>query len=71
MNQQVKPESFHVPDVLLSAEAVGQLLMALNNASIYVKASDGSMRPFVDPHPINQILQAAIQLALRPKGDET
>jgi hypothetical protein len=71
MNDQ--SQSQPVPDVLLPRDSVGQILLALNNAVIFVKAQDGSMRPFVDPIPIQQILQQAITNALKgvqqPPGD--
>jgi hypothetical protein len=63
MNDQT--QQFPVPDVLLSKESVGQILLALNNAIIFVKANDGSMRPFVDPMPIQIILQNAINNAMK------
>ena len=68
MNDQSQ-QNVPVPDVLLPRESVGQMLLALNNAVIFVKAQDGSMRPFVDPMPIQQILQQAIQTAMNPPGD--
>jgi hypothetical protein len=68
MNDQSQ-QNVPVPDVLLPRESVGQMLLALNNAVIFVKAQDGSMRPFVDPMPIQQILQQAIQTAMKPPGD--
>ena len=70
MNDQ--SQSQPVPDVLLPRDSVGQILLALNNAVIFVKAQDGSMRPFVDPIPIQQILQQAITNALKgvpPSGE--
>jgi hypothetical protein len=63
MNDQTQQTP--VPDVLLPKESVGQILLALNNAVIFVKASDGSMRPFVDPMPIQIILQHAINNAMK------
>ena len=53
------------PDLLLSGETVEQMLMALNNSIIFAKVQDGAMRPFVDPTPIIQILQAALQEAVK------
>ena len=70
MNDQ--SQSQPVPDVLLPRDSVGQILLALNNAVIFDKAQDGSMRPFVDPIPIQQILQQAITNALKgvpPSGE--
>lgn len=64
----MSPQQVPVPDVLLSKEAVGQILLALGNAVIFVKAQDGTMRPFVDPMPIQQILQQAIQNSMRPQS---
>lgn len=72
MNDQT--QNVPVPDVLLPRDSVGQILLALNNAVIFVKASDGSMRPFVDPMPIQQILQQAINAAMKaaqPPGEQT
>jgi hypothetical protein len=54
------------PDIYLSGETVEQIIMALNNTTILAKVQDGSMRPFIDPSPIIQILQAAIQQAVAP-----
>gem|GEM_PF-5603468 len=64
----LRNEPVMVPDILLTGEAVSNILMALNNAIVFVKAQDGSMRPFVDPQPINNVIQAAIQTALKPPG---
>ena len=64
MSQQ-QPQQVPVPDVILPKEAVGQMLIALGNAVIFVKTQDGTMRPFVDPMPIQQILQTAINAALK------
>ena len=49
----------------LSGETVDLMLMALNNAIIFAKVQDGAMRPFVDPMPLIQILQAALQETTR------
>jgi hypothetical protein len=68
MNMPIRNEPIKVPDILLSGEAVSNILMALNNAIVFVKAQDGSMRPFVDPGPIHNVIQEAIQTALRPPG---
>lgn len=68
MNDQTMLQQTPIPDVLLTKEQVGQILMALGNTVIYVKAQDGSMRPFIDPIPVQQILQQAINLALRTQG---
>ena len=54
------------PDLYLSGETVEQMLMALNNPIIFAKVQDGAMRPFVDPTPCIQILQAALQEAVEP-----
>jgi hypothetical protein len=64
MNAPFKFPTQHAPDITLSGETVEQVLMMLNNAVIFVKAQDGSMRPFVDPTPISQILGAALQAAV-------
>jgi hypothetical protein len=60
---QVQPQ--RLPDILLGGAAVEQILMALNNHIILAKTQDGSMRPFVDPTPIQQIIQAALQAAVQ------
>jgi hypothetical protein len=60
-----RPQIQKTPDILMSGEAIEQILMACNNHIIFAKTQDGSMRPFVDPTPIAQILQAALQSALR------
>jgi hypothetical protein len=57
------------PDITLSGEAVEQLFALLNNAVIFVKAQDGSMRPFVDPQPISLILAGALQAAVKRDGN--
>jgi hypothetical protein len=58
--QAFKPQMQRIPDILLSGEAIEQILMACNNHIILAKTQDGSMRPFVDPTPITQILGAAM-----------
>jgi hypothetical protein len=58
------------PDIYLSGEAVDQVLFSLNNAIIFAKSQDGSMRPFIDPTPITQIIMGAIQEALKPMESE-
>jgi hypothetical protein len=70
MNAPYKPAQQKTPDVLLSGEAVDQIMLHLNNAIILAKAQDGSMRPFVDPTPIQQIIFAAVQQAVRPQGGD-
>jgi hypothetical protein len=70
MNAPFRMPTQHAPDITLSGETVEQLLMLLNNAVIFVKASDGSMRPFVDPQPISQILGAALQAAVVPRPSD-
>lgn len=70
MNAPFKPETVTLPNVLLSGEAVGHIVNALNNAIVFAKVADGSMRPFIDPAPISYIIQAAIQEALNPKKDD-
>lgn len=66
MNAPFKLPINRVPDLYLSGETVEQMLMALNNSIIFAKVQDGAMRPFIDPMPIIQILQAAIQEATKP-----
>jgi hypothetical protein len=51
----------NTPDINLSGEAVDKLVAHLNNAIIFAKSPDGSMRPFVDPMPISQIIAMALQ----------
>jgi hypothetical protein len=61
------------PDITLPGATVEQLFTllnsAINNAVIFAKVADGSMRPFIDPSPIVQILGAALQAAQRPAGE--
>ena len=71
MNAPFKPDTVTLPDVLLSGEAVGHIISALNNGIVFAKVSDGSMRPFIDPAPISNIMQAAIQAALAPPQDNS
>jgi hypothetical protein len=59
--QAFVPQIPRTPDILLSGQAVEQILMACNNHIILAKTQDGSMRPFVDPTPISQIIGAALQ----------
>jgi hypothetical protein len=69
MNAPFRMPTQHAPDITLSGETVEQVLMMLNNAVIFVKAQDGSMRPFVDPTGILQILGAAMQAAAKAETD--
>jgi hypothetical protein len=55
------------PDVFLSGETVEQIILCLNNNIVFAKSQDGSLRPFVDPQPIMQIISAAIQASQRPQ----
>lgn len=58
------------PDILLSGEQVERIVAHLNNAVLFAKSPDGSMRPFVDPIPITQIIAGALQAAARnPQGE--
>ena len=66
MNASFKAPTQRLPDITLSGQTVEQLLMLLNNAVIFAKAADGSMRPFVDPQPISQIIGSALQAAISP-----
>jgi hypothetical protein len=66
MNVAYKPETVQLPDIILSGEAVGHIINALNNAIIFAKSQDGTMRPFIDPVPISNIMQAAISAAMTP-----
>ena len=65
MNAPFKTNTQKTPDIYLAGETVDQLMMLLNNAIILAKAQDGSMRPFVDPQPIMQIIGGALQAAMR------
>jgi hypothetical protein len=69
MNKPFTIQTQKTPDIYLSGEAVDQIIMFLNNALIFGKAQDGSMRPFVDPGPIGNIIHAAIQHAVQQDGD--
>jgi len=66
MNIAYKPETVKLPDIVLSGEAVGHIINSLNNAVVFAKTQDGSMRPFIDPAPIINIMQAAINAAINP-----
>jgi hypothetical protein len=61
------------PDITLPGATVEQLFTLLNNAVInaviFAKVQDGSMRPFIDPQPVIQVLGAALQAAQRPPGE--
>jgi hypothetical protein len=67
VNVAFKPESAQLPDILLSGEAIGHIINSLNNAIVFAKTQDGSMRPFIDPTPISNIIQAAINAAINPQ----
>jgi hypothetical protein len=67
MNAPYKVQSQKLPDIYLDGDTVEKLLMLLNNSLIFVKAQDQSMRPFIDPAPIIQILQGALQQAQIPQ----
>jgi hypothetical protein len=62
MNIQ-SPRQQKTPDLNLPGEMVEQILAHLQNAIIFAKSPDGSMRPFVDPIPISQMILSAIQSA--------
>jgi hypothetical protein len=66
MNVAYKPETIQLPDIILSGEAVGHIINLLNNAIVFAKTQDGTMRPFIDPAPISNIIQAAISAAMTP-----
>jgi hypothetical protein len=61
MNSPFKPPQSKTPDIYLSGEAVNAIILALNTPTILAKASDGSMRPFIDPSPIGNIIFSALQ----------
>jgi hypothetical protein len=69
MNQPFKIQKQQMPDIYLSGETVEAILSLCNNAIIFAKSQDGSMRPFIDPTPIAQILGAAVAMAQRPEGE--
>lgn len=71
MNLPFKAPIQKTPDIYLSGEAVDQVLFSLNNAIIFAKSQDGSMRPFIDPSPITQIIMGAIQEALKPEDQSS
>jgi hypothetical protein len=64
MNAPFSPPIQKAPAIHLSGDAVEQIIMHLNNAIIFAKTQDGSMRPFVDPSPITAIISGAIQQAV-------
>jgi hypothetical protein len=67
MNAPYNPQQAQkTPDIYLSGSVVEQMLMHLNNGIIFAKSQDGSMRPFVDPQPLLQVLIGAIQQAMNP-----
>jgi hypothetical protein len=59
------------PDVILTGEAIENILQHLNNTILYAKSQDGTLRPFCDPTPVIQILMFALQKAesQQQKGD--
>jgi hypothetical protein len=61
MNAPFQMQEQKLPDVYLSGDTVEKILMLLNNSLIFVKAEGNVMRPFVDPTPIINIIQAALQ----------
>jgi hypothetical protein len=65
MNVPFRPQTQRAPDLLLAGEAVEQIIAHLNNAIIFAKSQDGSMRPFIDPAPIIQIISGALQHAVK------
>jgi hypothetical protein len=64
MNAPFNPPTQRAPSIHLAGEAVEQIIMHLNNSVIFAKTQDGSMRPFVDPVPIINIISGAIQQAV-------
>lgn len=69
MNVPFKPETVTFPDIYLSGEAVGHILSSLNNAIILAKTQDGTMRPFIDPTVISNIITSAINATLNKPTD--
>jgi hypothetical protein len=69
MTAAFKPEpAARTPDVTLSGEVVERIRMYLNSPVIFAKVQDGSMRPFVDPQPIDQMLAEAIAFAVEAEA---
>jgi hypothetical protein len=66
MNAPLREQTIKIPTITLPGETVERLLNLLGNGVIFVKSADGSMRPFVDPMPITQLILAAIQAQLKP-----
>lgn len=65
MNDQSQQQPQKLPDIILSSEHIEQLFTHLNNSVLFAKSPDGSMRPFIDPNPIKQILSALIQMKMQ------
>jgi hypothetical protein len=63
MNAPFQLQEQKLPDIYLSGSTVEKILMLLNNSLIFVKTDGGTMRPFIDPTPITNIIQAALQAA--------
>jgi hypothetical protein len=68
MNAPINQQIQKTPDITLTGEQIEQMFAFLNNAIIFAKSPDGSMRPFIDPNPIKQLLSVLIQVKLNPQG---
>jgi hypothetical protein len=70
MNAPFKVQSQKLPDIYIDGDTVEKILMLLNNSIIFAKSNDGSMRPFIDPAPLINIINGAINAALVPVEGE-
>jgi hypothetical protein len=66
MNAPLREQTIKIPTITLPSETVERVLTLLGNGVIFVKSADGSMRPFVDPMPITQLILGAIQAQMKP-----
>ena len=64
MNAPMRQQT-RAPDIHLSGQEVEQIIAHLNNSVLFAKSPDGTMRPFVDPIPITQIIAQAMQNAVK------
>jgi hypothetical protein len=60
MNVQSKGQQQKTPDIHLTGETVEQIMQYLGNIIVYARSQDGSLRPFVDPTPVVNILTGAL-----------
>jgi len=61
MNDMSQQQPQRIPDITIPSPALEQIFSHLNNSVLFAKSPDGSMRPFVDPNPIKQLLAQIIQ----------